>query len=75
MNLDRFAQGLPDPQKYTPKVIDKCACGCGAEIVEGYEHIKCDGFWFHSTECFLKFNQAEFKIAGEVFSYYDHYEV
>lgn len=65
MNLDRFAQGFPDPQKYTPKVIDKCACGCGAEIVEGYEYIFQNPFWFFDTECFLKFHQAEWKIVAE----------
>lgn len=63
MNLDRFAQGLPDPQEKEPEVIATCACGCGEEIVEGYEYIEANGEWFADAECFLKHYDAEWRLA------------
>jgi len=64
LNLDRFAVGLADKQEREPEIIDKCACGCGEEIREGYEYIECDGEWFADTDCFLKRLGAEWKVAG-----------
>lgn len=61
MNLDRFAVGLADPQEREPQIICKCACGCGEEIVEGYEYIEVDGEWFTDTECFLKYHGAQWR--------------
>jgi len=66
LSLDRFAYGLPDPQAHEPKVIGKCACGCGEEIVEGYEYIEYDGEWFADTSCFLKYHGAEWRGAEAV---------
>lgn len=63
VSLDRFAYGLPDSQAREPKVIAKCACGCGKEIVEGYEYIEYDGDWFSDYECFMKFLGAEWRCA------------
>ena len=54
--------GIADPQAREPKIISTCSCGCGEEIVEGYEHIEWDGSWFYDTSCFLKYHGAEWKI-------------
>ena len=62
-SLDRFAVGLTDPQEREPEVIATCVCGCGEEIVEGYEYIEADGEWFADTECFLKYYGAEWRFA------------
>ncbi len=61
--LDRFSVGLADPQEREPGVICKCACGCGEEIVAGYEYIEAEGDWFADTSCFLKYHGAEWRFA------------
>ena len=57
--------GIADPQAHEPEIISKCACGCGEEIVRGYEHIEWDDYWFYDTSCFLKYHGATWKVAGE----------
>ncbi|WP_077616820.1 hypothetical protein [Caenibacillus caldisaponilyticus] len=44
-----------------PKVIGKCACGCGEEIIDGYEHIFWDGYYFDDYECLMRFIGAEWR--------------
>jgi hypothetical protein len=62
--VDRFAYGRRDPQARELKVIARCACGCGEEIVEGYEYIEAYGEWFADTDCFLKYHDAAWRCAG-----------
>lgn len=62
-SLDRFAVGLADPQAHEPAVICSCACGCGEEIVEGYEYIEFDGQWFSDSTCLMKWLGAEWRVA------------
>mgnify|MGYP001431413329 CR=1 FL=1 len=64
-SLDRFAVGLADPQEREPEVIAACTCGCGEEIVEGYEHIEYEGEWFSEMACLMKWLGAEWKVVGE----------
>src|SRR5690606_21935264 len=66
MNLDRFAQGLPDPQECEPELIGKCSCGCGEDILAGYEYIEAEGDWFADITCFLKHHGAEWRFAEGV---------
>ncbi|GAB7387411.1 hypothetical protein BSNK01_12470 [Bacillaceae bacterium] len=54
-----------EPIKDEPEVISECACGCGKEIVAGYEYIEWQGEWFDDTKCLMKFIGAEWKEAGE----------
>jgi hypothetical protein len=54
VSFDRFQE----PDGFGAKIICKCACGCGEEITEGYEHVNYDGEWFYETECFLKYMGA-----------------
>ena len=62
-------QTVENPMVLAPipeaKVVDHCACGCGEEIVEGYEHIYCDGEWFYDTECLLKYYGAYWEVASK----------
>ena len=62
-SLDRFSVGLPDPQERELGVIATCACGCGEEILVGYEYIEADGEWFADTSCFLKYHGAKWRCA------------
>jgi hypothetical protein len=55
--------GLSASEAHEPAVIGKCACGCGQEIVSGYEYIEADGEWFADTSCFLKFHDAKWRYA------------
>ena len=48
MNLDRFSQGLPDPQEAEVKAYCE---GCGGEIYEGENAFCYDGEYYHSPEC------------------------
>lgn len=57
--MARFAP--PDDE---PKVIDTCACGCGEEILEGYQHFLMDGDWFYDEDCLMKYLGAERRVAG-----------
>lgn len=62
--FDRFAQGRPDPQAEPTKVVARCACGCGQEIVEGYDHYQFDGDWFYDDGCVMRYIGAERRVAG-----------
>lgn len=46
-NLDRFSQGLPDPQE--AKIIDRCSY-CGLEIYENDFYITLE------RDCYCKFD-------------------
>lgn len=46
-----------------PKILCECACGCGEEIVEGYEYISYDDVWFAETECLMRYLGAEWREA------------
>jgi hypothetical protein len=63
-SLDRFAVGPADPQEREPEVIGTCACGCGEDILAGYEYIEAHGEWFADTSCFLKYHDAAWRCAG-----------
>jgi len=54
VNLDRFAQGLPDPQDVAP--LEYCQ-GCGKEIYPGEEvYVTSDGYILHCDEdCVIRF--------------------
>lgn len=40
--------------EYRPaRIVTKCACGCGREIAEGYEHIRYEGTWLYEYECLM----------------------
>ena len=53
VNLDRFAQGLPDPQD--AEVMAYCE-GCGGEIYPGEEVYVIDGEILHSEwECLMEY--------------------
>jgi len=43
------------------RIIAKCACGCGESIIEGYEHIFWDGYYFDDYECLMRFIGAEWR--------------
>jgi hypothetical protein len=47
-SLDRFSQGLADPQE--ARVVGECA-GCGGEIYEGEEVWEVDGDLIHYGSC------------------------
>jgi len=60
-----MVSGYGFPAVRDPKVITTCSCGCGEEIVEGYEHIEYEGEWFAEMACLMKWLGAEWKVAGE----------
>ena len=62
-SLVRFDDGLPDPQECEPEVIATCACGCGEEILSGYEHVEMDGDWFYDERHLMKYVGAEWRPA------------
>lgn len=59
--MDRFQ---PPGMEAEAKLIAKCACGCGEEIYEGYEHINYDDDWFYEDWCLLKYLGAAWRTAG-----------
>ena len=64
MNLDRFSQGLPDPQD--AEVIAYCE-GCGGEIYEGEDvYVVEDGEILHAEwECLVQYIDPEVKTIEE----------
>ncbi|GGE47951.1 hypothetical protein GCM10011391_28410 [Pullulanibacillus camelliae] len=60
-------QTIENPMVLAPipesKVIDNCACGCGEEIVEGYEYIYMDGYWFADYPCLMRYIGADWRGA------------
>lgn len=53
VNLDRFAQGLPNPAE--AKVMAECQ-GCGGEIYPGEDVYVIDGYIIHATvDCLISF--------------------
>lgn len=52
MNLDRFAQGLKDPQEETP--VAHCA-ECDGELYEGDQVVECEGQCFCDRECLASY--------------------
>ncbi len=62
--LDRFAQGLPDPQAYEPEPWAVCE-GCGRDIYPGEDCIDLDGsICCDDMDCFIKMTGAQRKEAG-----------
>jgi len=43
------------------RILGKCACGCGEEIIEGYEHIFWDGQRFSDYQCLMHYLGAEWR--------------
>lgn len=63
VNLDRFAQGLPDPQEALP--LEQCQ-GCGCEIYPGEDVYVVDGYILHSDpDCLVKYIDPEEKSIEE----------
>ncbi len=53
VNLDRFSQGLPDPQETEVKAYCE---GCGGEIYQGEDVYDVDGVILHAEwECLVKY--------------------
>ena len=64
-NLDRFAQGLPDPQSKPPVVVAHCPV-CDDEIWLGSSvYTDNTGEWFCSIDCFYEFHGLRLTMAGE----------
>jgi len=63
MNLDRFSQGMPDPQE--AKVMAYCK-GCVKEIYEGEDVYVVDGEILHAEwECLVQYIDPEVKTIEE----------
>lgn len=62
-NLDRFAQGLPDPQDEKELF---CCDHCGAEIYEGDDYYSTGPNEYACSEsCALELAGIELRVAGE----------
>ncbi len=63
VNLDRFAQGPPDPQD--ADVLAYCE-GCGGEIYEGEDVYVVDGVILHAEwECLVQYIDPDFMTVEE----------
>ena len=63
MNLDRFAQGLPDPQEAEVKA--SCEA-CGGEIYEGEDVYYVNGVILHADwDCLYQYIDPEFMTVEE----------
>ena len=63
VNLDRFAQGLPDPQEAEVKA--HCE-GCGGEIYDGEEVYVVEGEILHAEwECLVRYIDPELMTVEE----------
>jgi len=63
MNLDRFSQGLPDPQD--AEVMTYCE-GCGGEIYPGEDVYCVNGDIIHAEwECLVQYIDPEVKTIEE----------
>jgi hypothetical protein len=58
VNLDRFAQGIHDPQEINPKILGRCK-HCNELIHEAYEHVIYDRDYFCDVYCFANYMGAE----------------
>ena len=60
VNLDRFAQGLPDPKGVPP--LEQCQA-CGGEIYPGEDvYVLDDGYILHADrDCLVKYVAPETK--------------
>lgn len=63
VNLDRFAQGLPNPAD--ARVMAECA-GCGGEIYPGEDVYVLDGYIFHRDPDCLLIYMLESGMLGEM---------
>jgi len=64
VNLDRFAQGPPDPQEADIKAYCE---GCGGEIYEGEDVYVVDGVILHAEwDCLYQYIDPELKTVEEV---------
>ena len=64
MNLDRFSQGLPDPQG--ADILAYCE-GCGGEIYEGEDVYIVNGAILHSErDCLYQYIDPDFMTVEEV---------
>ena len=63
MNLDRFAQGRPDPQQQPAAIVAKCE-SCGAPIFLGDDAVESGGEYFCDSVCFMRFLGARIVVAG-----------
>ena len=63
MNLDRFSQGLPDPQEAEVKAYCE---GCGGEIYEGEDVYVVDGVILHAEwDCLYQYIDPGFMTVEE----------
>lgn len=63
VNLDRFAQGIPDPQEAEVKAYCE---GCGGEIYEGEDVYVVDGVILHADwDCLYQYIDPEFMTIEE----------
>lgn len=63
INLNRFAQGLPDPQDVAP--VEFCEA-CGGEIYPGEDVYVLDGYIFHRDPDCLLIYMLESGMLGEM---------
>jgi hypothetical protein len=63
-NLDRFSQGLPDPQQQP--IIEEC-CHCGREMHEGEPAFLFDDEIFCDDECIVEYalSRAAHGVIGQ----------
>ena len=63
VNLDRFAQGLPDPQEALP--LEQCQ-GCGGEIYPGEDVYVVDGYIIHArVDCLVSYVSPRYMTIEE----------
>jgi len=63
MNLDRFSQGLPDPQN--AEVMAYCE-GCGGEIYEGEDVYYANGAILHNdSDCLYQYINPQLMTVEE----------
>ena len=63
VNLDRFAQGLPDPQEAEVKAYCEA---CGGEIYEGEDVYVVDGVILHAEwDCLHQYIDPDFMTVEE----------
>lgn len=63
VNLDRFAQGLPDPQEAE---VMTCCEGCGGEIYQGEDVYVVDGVILHAEwDCLYQYIDPKLKTVEE----------
>ena len=63
VNLDRFAQGSPDPQEAEVKAYCE---GCGGEIYEGEDVYVVDGVILHAEwDCLYQYIDPDFMTVEE----------